>query len=203
MIIKLNEKRQCVDIIREILSVFYAHTFEEISEYFPYWKTSLIENSLKILIRKKEVMTYEVNGTVYCVKDGRFHSASESYNEISNIKPALDFVRLMINSRDESGMLINSIKYISTSNEPHCILFECNKNLYQTIYMPKDECRSMVNLYNLSDSESTNDDIPPYRIVVFDSPDYFDLINIHKIKYKVFIKEDKSLVYEIGEVCVD
>lgn len=200
MVIKLNEKRQCVDVIREILSVFYAHTFEEMSEYFPYWKTTLIENSLKILIRKKEVTTYEVNGTVYYVKDGRFHSASESYNERSNIKPALDFMRLMINSRDESGILVNSVKYISTSNEPHCILFECNKNLYQTIYMPKDECRSMVNLFNLSDSQSTNnDDVPPYRIVVVDSPDYFDLININKIKYKVFIKEDKSLIYEIGD----
>ena len=33
MIIKLNEKRQCVDVTREILTVFYTHTFEEICEY--------------------------------------------------------------------------------------------------------------------------------------------------------------------------
>lgn len=199
MIIQINENRQCIDMIRELLSEFYAHTFEELTEYFPFWAPSLIENSLKILIRKNEVEAYELEGIVYYVKFSRSISQNQSIDERMKIKPALDFLRLMINSSDEDGCLVNNVPYISPSSFPHSLMFECNKHLYHAIYIPEDECCSLVNLINSIDLQSDNDaDEPPYRIIVTDSEDYFDKIKISKIKYKVFINSDNSLVFEIG-----
>lgn len=195
MIIYL-QREQCIDLIRLILSEFGEHTIDDIVGYFPQHDYDYILGAVHILLSKKEIDITNKNGIdYYLFKAGNNHlkNSTPSYREY---KKPLDFIRTMINSTNEKGLLKNNIPYICKSKFPCALYFECNNTLYDLFYLPHNNIEPMNALINRADKDEMDIDTIKNRIIICDATDDFEKVNIQKVKYKIIIEQDGSFTFE-------
>lgn len=190
---------ECIDTIREILYQFSSHTMEEIVSYFPQYTTEYVRKAVSILLKKHDIQEVSIDGIdYYSIASNRSNRSTQNDNR-SNFKPALDFVRSMITAIDQQGTYKNKVTYMSRGAFPCTLYFDCNNTLYDVYYVPKDKIGTIIPLIQRIDYDDPNIDTSPHlRIIITDSSDYFDEINVKNIKYKVHIEDDGTFTYEAG-----
>lgn len=104
MIIYL-QREQCIDLIRLILSEFGEHTIDEIVGYFPQHDYDYILGAVHILLSKKEIDITNKNGIEYYIFKMGNNCLKNSLPAFREYKKPLDFIRTMINSTNERGLL--------------------------------------------------------------------------------------------------
>lgn len=201
-IVLINEKRQCVDMLREVIYTFPAQTKDELYCYFPFFAESLVDNSLKILMNIKEVITIECEGLTLYVPQSISPIPYEYYNNRMKIKPALDFLRLMFNSTDEDGYLVNDIPYFAAGDFPCSLYFRCNSILYEVYLITENNIDICVNLIRTKDENAVSSiKSSNPRVVITDIGSGFDKLLITNLKYIACQQKDGS--FELHEVQED
>ena len=169
-------------------------TLEELVAFFPNYDYEYIKGGIEILVRKHEVETIEQDGIQYYAIRNDKH-----LGEREDVKLPLDFVRAMMNSTDENGYLKNRVDYICRARFPSTLFFGCNDKLYEVYYIPESKVDTMTTLINRIDSDRDDiDKSPKNRVVITDSTDCFDKINIANIKYKIHFEDDGTLTTEVA-----
>lgn len=188
------KREECIDVIRNILCCFSMQTLEELVAFFPKYDYEYIKRGIEILMRKHEVKIIEQDGVQYYSIHNDKH-----LGERDEVKLPLDFVRAMMNSTDEKGCLKNNVDYMCRARFPSVLFFGCNDTLYEVYYIPKSKVDTLTTLINRIDYD--NEDIkalPKNRVVITDSTDCFDKINIANIKYKIHFEDDGTLTTEVA-----
>ena len=198
MIIQFKEA-ECIDTIREILYQFSSHTMEEIISYFPQYTPEYVRKAVLILLKKHDIQVVSFEGIDYYSISNNRSNRSTRCDDRSNIKPALDFVRSMISAVNQNGKRKNKITYMCKGAFPCTLYFDCNNTLYDVYYIPRDKIGTIIPLIQRIDNDDTKiNSLPHSRIIIADSSDYFDEINVKNIKYKVHIEDDGTFTYEAG-----
>lgn len=195
-----NIHNTCVDRLRQLIYYFSAQTRKELLDFFPTESESLIDNSLAILESRGEIQKKEyMEDTYYYEK--KYKSVFERYWDIRiHFQSSLDLLRLMLNSTDEKGYLVNDIPYIGIGNNPCTLYFLCNRKLFEVYSIPEEDVEYLVYLIQTKDSQDKyiTDPHNP-RIVIVDNEGYIDKIVIKNVSYfAVYDKQSRTFSLKEG-----
>ena len=202
MVICLNDnQRTCIDMVRDIICSFPGQTRDELLLFFPTFKGSLLDKSLEILIKMKHITSFEYDGQqLYC--NGTWRDKTlEHIKDRKKTKPSLDLLRLLINSTDEEGILVNEIPYFTRGDYPRALYFQCNKKLFEVydfINEEKDLLQDFINTIDMNTDPKffPNND----RIVLVKDINIANSISIRNLKIIAYFDgSDNISLYKAGD----
>lgn len=181
------------EIICDILKTFSPHTKKEIYAYFPNTPNTKIDKILTSLLYTGRIKNFIYENEKYYTS---FYVGSinetELFDKRANELPALTFLRAMINSSDECGNLVNNVTYLSPAPFPKVFIFQCNETLYDVFYL-KEEQATTINTF-IKRLDQHNETIDESRIVITDSPEYFEEFTFDNIKFVVCFDKDGNMI---------
>ena len=129
--IVLDEKRTCVNQMRDILLEFPGMTTEELFLFFPTHDRDYLNQSLGILVHRTEFKEIEYNGLKLWVSKWIDEPSYKIYENREKTKTSLDLIRYMINSTDKDGYLDYEVNAIVGYTYPCDMIFMCDKSSYE------------------------------------------------------------------------
>ena len=202
MLICLSDnQRTCIDMLRDIIYAFPAQTRDELLMYFPTFKSSLIDKSLEILMKMKHITEFEYNGLqLYCNKTWQ-NKTLEHIKDREFAKCTLDLFRMLINSTDENGILVNEITYFARGDYPRTLYFQCNKKLFEVYDFINEDKDILQNLINTIDMNTEQNYFPDNdRIVLVKNQELINTISIRNLSIIAYFDENNNIsLYKAGE----
>lgn len=189
-----NKYNTCVNRLRSLILCFSAQTREELLQFFPLEKEGLIDNSLLILERRGEIQQKEFNGNNYYYEKAYNVDFFEYWNVREKYISSLDFLRLMINSTDENGYLVNNIPWVGIGKKPCTLYFVANRKIFEIYDIPHEDIELITHMIQTKDKNDdyvTDPNNP--RIVIIDNKSDMDRIQIKNVLYyAIYDKKKRS-----------
>ena len=193
------------DKLNILISDFPMQKYDELLGLFPTISENYFMKSLSIVQRINLVKVQEYMEEEFYIRGKRYQKMelSDYWTLREKYISSLDFIRMLINSTDDDGYLINDISYICKGWDPCTVFFECNQVTRELYYFPQNECKFYTDLMQTRDyhSEKNADITIPDnpRIIIVDNDSYIKDIKIRHIAYfAIYDSEKKSFILREG-----
>lgn len=195
----------CIDILKQIIFYFSAQSLDELLAFFPTAKKELVTKSISIMIRKGFIQEKEYLGKAYYYEKQHYKKCefSKYWKHRQSYLSSLDFVRILLNSTDEHGYLLNDIPYIGKGCLPCTIFFHCNDILHELYYISKEDKEFYVSMIQTRDSQAKGSTEPENsRIVIVDNESYIGDIQIKNVSHFAVYNEESRTFSLIEGTCL-